>query len=176
VGEDSAEVAEAGSAEAAEASGAVEPAEGGDMKTRHFLKALDEERIVEAIRAAENRTSGEIRVFVSSRKRPGHPVLERAARQFEKLGMAKTRERNGVLLYFVPENREFAIIGDKGVHEKCGDVLWSDVAADLRRGMVTGDFTASILGAVSAVGEALARHFPRRPDDIDELSDAVGQD
>jgi len=146
------------------------------MKTRHFLKALDEARIVEAIREAENRTSGEIRVFVSSRKRPGHPVLERAARQFEKLGMEKTRERNGVLLYFVPENREFAIIGDKGVHEKCGDSLWSDVAADLRRGMASGDFTGSILGAVSAVGEALARHFPHRPDDDDQLSNAVGQD
>ena len=146
------------------------------MKTRHFLKALDEARIVEAIRVAENRTSGEIRVFVSSRKRPGHPVLERAARQFEKLGMAKTRGRNGVLIYFVPINREFAIIGDKGVHEKCGDTLWSDVAANMSRGMASGDFTASILGAVSAVGEALARHFPHRPDDDDQLSNAVGQD
>ena len=101
------------------------------MKTRHFLKALDEARIVEAIRVAENRTSGEIRVFVSSRKRPGHPVLERAARQFEKLGMAKTRGRNGVLIYFVPINREFAIIGDKGVHEKCGDAFWRAVAAEM---------------------------------------------
>lgn len=81
-----------------------------------------------------------------------------------------------MLIYFVPENREFAIIGDKGVHEKCGDALWSDVAADLCRGMASGDFTTSILRAVSAVGDALARHFPHRPDDNDELSNAVGQD
>ena len=70
--------------------------------------------------------------------------------------MAKTRERNEAL-DFEPENRKFAIIGDKGIHEKCGDILWSDVAADLCRGMASGDFTASILGAVSAVGETLAR-------------------
>ena len=146
------------------------------MKTKHFLKALDEAQIVEALRVAENRTSGEIRVFVSSRKRPGDPVLERAARRFEKLGMTKTRERNGVLLYFVPESREFAIFGDKAVHEKSGDVLWAGVAAGLQRGMAAGDFTAAILGAVAAVGEALARDFPHRPDDDDELSNAVGQD
>lgn len=145
------------------------------MKSKHFLNALDEARIADAIRSAEGRTSGEVRVFVSSRRK-AEPVMERAARRFEKLGMTKTRDRNGVLVYLVPETREFAIIGDSGIHEKCGDAFWSDIAAALRRKLATGDFTGSIIEAVTAAGDALASHFPRRPDDQNELPDSIGRD
>jgi uncharacterized membrane protein len=145
------------------------------MKTKHFLNALDGSRIAEAIRSAESRTSGEIRVFVSSRRK-AEPVMERAARRFEKLGMTKTREHNGVLVYLVPETREFAIIGDSGIHETCGEGFWSDIAAGLRRTMAKGDFTGAIIEAVSAVGDALASHFPRRTDDQNELPDSIGRD
>lgn len=146
------------------------------MKTRHFLKALDDAQIVEAIRNAESRTSGEIRVFISSGNPRGRPVLERAARQFDKLGMTKTHERNGVLIYLAPESREFAIIGDAGIHEKCGEGFWSEIAEALRRRMAEGSFTAGITGAVSAAGLVLASHFPSRPDDRDELPNTVGRD
>lgn len=169
-------VGAAASAEAAEASEAEEPAEDGDMKTRHFLKALDEARIVEAIRAAEARTSGEIRLFISSRRLRGKPVLRRATAQFEKLGMTKTRERNGVLIYIAPESREFAIVGDTGIHEKCGDGFWSDIAEGLRRKMAGGEFTASLLEAIAAAGDALASHFPRQADDRDVLPNTIGSD
>ncbi len=146
------------------------------MKTRHFLKALDDARITETIRLAEERTSGEMRVFISSRRMPGKPVLERAAAQFHQSGMAATRERNGVLIYLVPEIQQFAIFGDAGIHEKCGDGFWSEIADRLRRKMKAGEFSESIIEAVTAVGEALATHFPRRPDDRNELPDAVGSD
>lgn len=145
------------------------------MKTKHFLNALDEARIAEAIRNAESRTSGEIRVFVTSRKKAG-PVMERAARRFEKLGMTKTRERNGVLVYLVPETQEFAIIGDSGIHEKCGEDFWSDIAAGLRHTMATGDFSGAIIDAVSAAGDALSTYFPSRPDDQNELPNSIGRD
>ena len=144
------------------------------MKHRAFLQQLAHADIVAAIRRAEQKTSGEIRVFIS-RKAVDDPVAAGQA-QFDRLGMRQTSHRNGVLIFVAPTARKFAILGDTGVHEKCGDTLWSDVAANMSRGMASGDFTASILGAVSAVGEALARHFPHRPDDDDQLSNAVGQD
>lgn len=161
--------------EAAAVSGVEVPAGDGDMKTKHFLKTLDEVRIAEAIRLAEARTSGEIRVFVSARKKV-EPVMERAARRFEKLGMTKTRERNGVLIYLAPETREFAIIGDSGIHEKCGEGFWSDIAAGLRLKLAAGDFTNSIIEAITAAGDALASHFPRRSDDRNELPNTIGHD
>jgi len=45
-------------------------AAGGDpMQPKAFLKELDDRRIIEAIAAAEGKSSGEIRVFVSSKQR-----------------------------------------------------------------------------------------------------------
>ena len=61
---------------------------------------IDAGRIEEAIRRAERRTSGEIRVSVS-RFFWGdvHRVADRA---FARLGMSATRQRNGVLFFIVP--------------------------------------------------------------------------
>src|SRR5215468_2304162 len=43
---------------------------GSNMKARQFLKKLRREEIVAAIREAEKKTSGEIRVFISRRPTP----------------------------------------------------------------------------------------------------------
>jgi len=72
-----------------------------------FLNQLAHEDIVAAIRTAEQKTSGEIRVFIS-RKKIADPVAAAQA-QFERLGMTRTRNRNGVLIYVAPAARKFAI-------------------------------------------------------------------
>ncbi len=96
---------------------------------RQFLSKLDSHRIVEAIAAAEKKSSGEIRVHVTRRK-PDN-LEERARRRFELLGMTKTAHRNGVLIYIAPKMRRFQILGDTGIHEKCGDDFWKETAAEL---------------------------------------------
>ncbi|MFZ0711835.1 MAG: TPM domain-containing protein [Terrimicrobiaceae bacterium] len=146
------------------------------MKPHDFLQKLDDAEVVKAIKAAERKTSGEIRVFVTSRDLGADKVVDRATARFEKLGMTATRERNGVLLYFVPRAHQFAIVGDKGIHEKCGEAFWGDVASGIGAKLKEGRFTEAVVRAIEKTGEALARHFPRRPDDRNELPDAVGQD
>src|SRR6478609_9167300 len=102
------------------------------MEPSDFLQKLDDNRVAEAIEEAESMTSGEIRVFVTERDLGQDDVLSRAKARFEKLGMTKTRERNAVLLYFAPLAQKFAIIGDQGIHEKCGQPFWDEVAAEMR--------------------------------------------
>src|SRR5437667_12909612 len=92
------------------------------MKPRDFISQLDEARIVGAIAEAERKSSGEIRVYVSHRKRTD--PLAFAQKRFLELGMTNTRHRNAVLIYLVPRTRQFAIVGDRGVHEKGGDAFW----------------------------------------------------
>ena len=99
-------------------------------------------------------------------------ILEAAA-AFEKLGMTQTAQRNGVLFYFVPEDRRFAVIGDTGIHEKCGPEFWSEVAAALRSRLAAGEFTEAILEGIRLAGETLASHFPRRPGDRNKLPDSI---
>jgi len=146
------------------------------MKAKTFLDQLDDARVIAAIKEAESATSGEIRVFVSGRKLRGDDIMTRAARRFEKLGMTATRERNGVLLFFMPRERKFAIIGDTAIHEKCGAPFWEDIAAGLRERLARGDFTEAVIEAVSRAGKALAAHFPRTGDDHNELPDEIGRE
>ena len=146
------------------------------MKTTAFLKALDNERIVAAIREAEARSKGEIRVHVTN-----HPDVEveaAARKQFEKLEMTKTALRNGVLIYVAPKSQRFAVIGDKGIHERCGPDFWPMVAAAMQTDFRAGKYTEGILDGVIAAGDALAIHFPREEGHVDEneLANHVTED
>ena len=141
------------------------------MKARDFLNNVQHDRIVQAIGQAESRTSGEIRVFVS-RKPAGDPVAE-ATKQFARLGMEKTRGRNGVLIFVAPASRSFAVIGDTAVHNKCGQEFWTRLTADMTGLFKAGDFTGGLIKGIEAAGVLLASHFPRQADDIDELPNDV---
>ena len=139
-----------------------------------FFSKLDSDRIVTAIAEAERGTSGEIRVHVTRRK--PRDLDARARRRFEKLGMTRTAERNGVLFYIAPAARRFRILGDSGIHERCGDEFWRDTAALLEEHFRKGEFTEGIVAGVRKVGEVLSAHFPQKPDDRNELSDEVSED
>lgn len=135
------------------------------------LPKLDHERIQTAIASAEQRTSGEIRVVVSRASVP-EPVAE-AKKQFTRLGMTATAARNGVLILLAPRSHTYAIIGDKGIHERCGETFWKELAAAMGDAFKRGDFTTGLVLGIDRAGELLAAHFPRQHDDRDELSDSV---
>ena len=71
------------------------------MRTREFLSKLEHDQIVESIREAESKTSGEIRVVIQRGKLKTDPLLA-AQKKFHRLGMHKTRERNAVLIFVAP--------------------------------------------------------------------------
>jgi uncharacterized membrane protein len=141
---------------------------------RHFFSKLDSDRIVGAIADAEKKSSGEIRVHVTRRK-PSN-LEERARRRFELLGMTRTAERNGVLIYIAPKLRRFQILGDSGIHEKCGDDFWKETAAAMEERFRRGDFTEGLVHGIGKVGEVLAAHFPRGSGEVNELPDEVTED
>ncbi|HUR47006.1 MAG TPA: TPM domain-containing protein [Candidatus Saccharimonadales bacterium] len=144
------------------------------MKPKEFISKLEENRIVTAIAAAEKQTSGELRVWISDKARTN--ALAAAKERFVKLGMQKTKNRNAVLLYFAPASRQFAICGDIGVHEKCGDIFWKDIAGRMEHFLKAEQYNDAVEFALKEVGEVLARHFPRDPGDINELSDQIVRD
>jgi len=144
------------------------------MKPKEFLGALDETRITAAIQTAEGKSSGEIRVFVS--RYESQDPLASAQKEFVRLGMAKTELRNGVIIYFAPESKNFAIFGDIAVHEKCGEQFWIGIRDTMTDHLKKGQFTDAIVYAVTEVGNILAKHFPRQTNDVNELPDAIARD
>jgi len=144
------------------------------MKPKDFISRLEESRIVAAIAAAEKRTSGEMRVWISEKERTD--ALAAAKERFVKLGMQKTKHRNAVLIYFAPASQQFALWGDTGVHEKCGDNFWKSIATGMVPFLKEQKYTEAVEFAVKALGDVLARHFPREPGDINELPDQILRD
>jgi uncharacterized membrane protein len=144
------------------------------MKARDFLSQLQHDAIVKAIGEAESKTSGEIRIFIS-RKEPEDPVAA-AQKAFAHLGMHKTQERNGVLIFVAPRVRKFAIIGDSAVHAQCGDGFWKEVALEISTHFRKGDFSEGILHGIARAGKLLAEHFPRHAGDKNQLSDDIAHD
>jgi uncharacterized membrane protein len=142
------------------------------MTQKGLLRAIDRGRIQDAIRAAERRTSGEIRVSVS--RFFWGDVRKVADRAFTRLGMTATRNRNGILLFIVPSRRRFVILGDEGIHAKVGPAFWEKVAAAVSERFRAGDFTGGVVHGVETVGEQLALHFPfDAATDVNELPDDV---
>jgi uncharacterized membrane protein len=129
------------------------------MHPKEFKKKLRHDAIVEAIREAEKKTTGEIRVLVS-RKEIEAPVTE-AQKEFARLGMANSPHRNGVLIFVAPRSHKFAVIGDKAVHEKCGDEFWQKLAEAMTGYFRKSEFTEGIVHGVKKAGELLAEHFPK---------------
>jgi uncharacterized membrane protein len=135
------------------------------------LPPIDHPRVLAAIAAAEQRTSGELRVVIA-RHAATDPVAA-AQQQFEHLGMTRTQQRNGVLIFLAPRSHTFAVIGDTAVHAKCGDAFWQELTAAMAGHFKRGDFTGGLVHGIERAGTLLATHFPRAAGDRNELPNDI---
>lgn len=132
----------------------------------------EQDKIVQAIGLAENRTSGEIRLVVE-RKINNKSPIDRATYFFEKLEMDKTILRNGILIYIAVDDHEFAIIGDSGIHQKVSDNFWEVVKEHMLEHFKTGNVAEGLIAGIQEAGEQLEHYFPKNKDDINELPNDI---
>jgi len=141
------------------------------MGVDNFFNKAEKDKIIKAIKDAENQTSGEIRLHLESRCKGD--ALERAVRMFEKLKMHETQLRNGTLIYLAVKDRKFAIFGDEGINEIVPDNFWQDVKEEMRVHFQKSEFLSGLTRGIFLVGEKLKAHFPYQEDDINELPDDI---
>jgi uncharacterized membrane protein len=141
------------------------------MTRGKWLRSIDCARIKEAIQQAERQTSGEICVSISSLF--WGKVNKAAEKAFVRLGMTRTKRRNGVLLFVVPARRKLVILGDRGIHEKVGAEFWQQVVDRVTAHFRAGDYTDGLLLGIEEISQQLARHFPFDEADVNELSDVI---
>ena len=128
--------------------------------------------IVESIRQAERRTSGEVRVYVE-RRCSYIDALDRAVELFAELGMTETKERNGVLVYVALKDHQLAVYGDEGIHQKVGETWWKYEVIKMIRDFNRADYASGIAHCVQDIGNALQQHFPYDREDRNELKDDI---
>lgn len=143
------------------------------LRKKKFFTDEENKHIVQAIQQAEKETSGEIRVFVES-KCSYMDALDRAAEVFWSLQMQNTTDRNAVLVYMAVKDRQLAIFGDQGIHQKVGDEYWNKQLKQIILHFNKRNFAEGIRQCVLEVGEALKNHFPYNKDaDKNELPDDI---
>lgn len=143
--------------------------------TSTSMLTKEQKRIIaETIQQAESLTSGEIRVHLD-RFGSNNP-MEKAIKTFERLGMTRTKERNGVLIYLCFSKHQIAILGDRGIDEKVPEGYWNEIYHLLADHFKKADFTEGLCKAVLKIGEKLSVFYPHRSDDQNELSNEISEE
>lgn len=136
-----------------------------------FFSGKEKKQILAAVREAEKDTSGEIRVHLEYKTRG--PVYGYAQKVFQRIGMTKTAQRNGVLIFLVTQDKKFAVLGDVGINEKVPEGFWHDVVEIMQAHFKENKFAEGIAEAVLRIGEKLKAYFPYQSDDKNELPDNI---
>ena len=144
------------------------------MKASTFFTSEQQAAIVRAIGEAEHATSGEIRVHIETSCKAD--VLDEAAWLFRKVGMQKTADRNGVLIYLAVKERKFAIIGDTGINSVVPLGFWDEIRDHMKQRFSENRFTEGLTEGIIIAGQQLKEHFPHTRDDVNEIADTISFD
>ena len=132
--------------------------------------------IERAIAASEARHAGELR-FVVEASLPLHVLWRngtpraRAAEVFAQLRVWDTEHNCGVLIYVQWVDHAVEILADRGIAARVPQAEWEAVCRTMEAAFRRGEYHAGSLAAIDRVGALLREHFPRSPDDRNELPD-----
>lgn len=100
-------------------------------------------------------------------------VAERALRSFYEKKLHTTRDNTGVLFFISLLERKVWILADSGIYQKISQDALMAHAKDIAVGIKQGQACNALCREIEAVGVILARHFPIKADDTNELSNEV---
>lgn len=105
-------------------------------------------------------------------------AVEQAARaRFVELGVANTRGRTGVLVYFSLVEGMAAVVADAGVKARVDEGAWTKAVARVQDAVALHGVRQAGLAAageaVEALAEVLEGPLPRAADDVNELEDVA---
>jgi len=142
-------------------------------KRREFFSEKEKAQILDAIAKAEQRTSGEIRLFVESKCRFVDAV-DRAREIFLQLRMTETKQRNGTLIYVAVDDHQAAVFGDEGIHQKVGQSYWEAEVSKMMIHFKHEHLAEGICECINDIGKALEYYFPYdSATDKNELPDEI---
>lgn len=142
-------------------------------KIEEFLTQDEEAEVVEAIRRAEKKTSGEIRVHIE--KTSNGEIWDRAMEVFHLLKMDNTKKDNGVLIYVAIDDRKFVIYGDKGINAVVPKDFWETTKDAIASQFKKGNFKQGLIDGILMAGRELQEHFPWSEGNENELSDKISR-
>ena len=90
------------------------------------------------------------------------------------LGMEKTDERNATLVYVAVDDKQAAILGDAGIHQRVGQEYWEAEIKKMLLYFKGQQLTEGLCQVIGDIGEALHHYFPYSSEhDKNELPDDI---
>lgn len=136
-----------------------------------FFSKAEKALILKAIDNVEMQTSAEIRVHLE--RKADQDILKHGSQIFEKIGMTKTDQRNGVLIFIGVASHLFAILGDVEINKKVDENFWNEIAKILQNKFKQNLFAEGLEEGIAKIGDKLKEIFPGERDDVNELSDEI---
>ena len=133
-------------------------------------------RIEEAIRDSEKSHDGELRFAVEAGLDllpllKGITPRQRALEVFSVLRVWDTEHNSGVLLYLQLMDRDIEIVADRGISAKVEQATWAAICRRMEDAFRARRFEEGALEGIREITGLLARHFPARGANPDELPD-----
>ena len=131
-------------------------------------------RIEGAIKASERKHRAELRFALEAALAPSLLRIgprKRAEQVFAQLGVWDTEENSGVLIYVQLVDRAIEIVADRGIARLVPQAEWDGICRAMEKGFREGNYLQGSLDAIASITQLLARHFPARAANPNELPD-----
>ena len=137
----------------------------------NFLTDQQMASLVEAIKTAEDDSTGEIRIHIDSNTEGNNAEI--AFEVFKRLCKDQTVEKNAVLFHVNFEQQYLTIIGDEGIHEKVHQTFWERMHDQITSEFSKGNFHDGLKNAVLETGLELKKYFPITGENPNELPNEI---
>ena len=141
----------------------------------HAVAAVDPVAAGPRLPGACSRSLGLPRVRAALMPRAARRALaHRAAmEQFVIRGIARKKDRTGILIFVSLAERYARIIADEGIAARVPQSQWQGAVDALIGHMRDGRIADGFIAAIESCGDVLATHFPSTGDERDELPDRI---
>ncbi len=106
----------------------------------------------------------------AARRAVAHRV---ALEQFAIRGIARKKDRSGILIFVSLAERYARIVADEGIAGRVTQAEWQGAVDALVSHCSSGRIADGFISAIETCGAVLATHFPRTPGNRDELPDRI---
>ena len=133
-------------------------------------------KIEKAVRASEREHDGELRFALEGPLPLAYLIHDRKPRLraedvFSQLRVWDTEHNSGVLIYMQLVDRKIEIVADRGIAAKVEQTEWEAICRTMEKAFKEGRFAEGALLAIERITVLLARHFPPRGKNPNELPD-----
>lgn len=117
-------------------------------------------------------SAGPLERWLAGRRAMETQVARAAKEAFVDLGITRTRDRSGLLVYVSLAERLANVVADAGLTSAADKDGYREALAKIERAVARVDFDGFV-AALEQLEEPLALAVPRRHDDVNELADEV---